>query len=252
MMTLSSELKDKVALVTGATQGIGYAIALEFLNLGAVVAVTGRDKARAAEAAERLSRATGGHCLGFGADVSKAAEVEALFSEMLDSTKRLDILVNNAGVARDALLMRMGEEDWDAVMDTNLKGAFLCSKAACRPLLKAKGGSIISVSSVVGVAGNPGQANYAASKAGLIGFSKSLAKELGSRAVRVNVVAPGFIDTPMTAQLSQEARDGLVAQIPLGRFAEAHEVASVCGFLASDRSRYITGQVIRVDGGMMM
>jgi 3-oxoacyl-[acyl-carrier protein] reductase len=251
-MTASSELKDKVALVTGATQGIGYAIALEFLNQGAVVAITGRDKARAAEAAAALSRATGGLCLGFGADVSKAAEVEALYSEMLDSTKRLDILVNNAGIARDALLMRMGEEDWDAVMDTNLKGAFLCSKAACRPLLKAKGGSIISVSSVVGVAGNPGQANYAASKAGLIGFSKSLAKELGSRAVRVNVVAPGFIDTPMTAQLSQEARDGLVAQIPLGRFAEAHEVASVCGFLASDRSRYITGQVIRVDGGMMM
>jgi 3-oxoacyl-[acyl-carrier protein] reductase len=251
-MGLGDELKDKVALVTGGTQGIGYAVAEDFLRLGAVVAITGRDKARAVAAAESLSKATGGRCLGFGADVAKASEVESLFSEMLDSTKRLDILVNNAGIAKDGLLMRMAEEDWDAVLDTNLKGAFLCSKAACRPLLKAKGGSIISVSSVVGVAGNPGQANYAASKAGLIGFSKSLAKELASRAVRVNVVAPGFIDTAMTAQLSEEARQGLLAQIPLGRFAEVHEVASVCSFLAGDRSRYITGQVIRVDGGMMM
>jgi 3-oxoacyl-[acyl-carrier protein] reductase len=247
-----TELKDKAALVTGGTQGIGYAIAEDLLKGGAVVAITGRDKARAQAAAEKLSQATGGTCLGFGADVSKSAEVDALFSEMLDSTKRLDILVNNAGIAKDSLLMRMSEEDWDAVLDTNLKGAFLCCKAACRPLLKAKGGSIINISSVVGVAGNPGQANYAASKAGLIGFTKSLAKELGSRAVRVNVVAPGFIDTPMTAELSEEARNGLIAQVPLGRFAEAWEVASVCRFLASDRSRYITGQVIRVDGGMMM
>jgi 3-oxoacyl-[acyl-carrier protein] reductase len=249
---MMEELKEKAALVTGGTQGIGYAIAEDLLKAGALVEVTGRDKARAQEAARTLSAATGGACLGFGADVSKAAEVEALFSEMLDSTKRLDILVNNAGVARDGLLMRMTEEDWDAVLDTNLKGAFLCCKAACRPLLKAKGGSIINISSVVGVAGNPGQANYAASKAGLIGFTKSLAKELGSRAVRANVVAPGFIDTAMTAQLSDEARAGLIAQVPLGRFAEPWEVASVVRFLAGDRARYITGQVLRVDGGMMM
>ena len=251
-MNLPDDLTGKVALVTGGTQGIGFAVAEDFLRLGAVVAITGREKSRAVEAAARLAAATGGRCLGFGADVSVSAEVDALFTEMLDTTQRLDILVNNAGIARDGLLMRMSEADWDAVLDTNLKGAFLCCKAACRPLLKAKGGSIISLSSVVGVAGNPGQANYAASKAGLIGLTKSLAKELGSRSVRVNVVAPGFIDTPMTANLSPQARQDLLAQIPMGRFATAAEVASVCSFLASERSRYITGQVIRVDGGMMM
>lgn len=245
-------LKDKVALITGASQGIGYAIAEDFLRQGAMVVVNGYTKQMAQDAAKALTQATGGTCIGIGADVTKSAEVDALFSEMLDTTKTLDILVNNAGIARDGLLMRMSEDDWDAVLSTNLKGTFLCSKAACRPLLKAKGGSIISISSVVGVAGNSGQANYAASKAGVIGFTKSLAKELGSRGVRANAVAPGFINTSMTAQLSEEVRNNLIAQIPLGRFAEVTEVASVCRFLASDLSRYVTGQVIRVDGGMMI
>ncbi len=251
-MARSEALKDRVALVTGGTQGIGRAVAREFLEAGAVVAVTGRDRARAEEAARALSAETGARCLGFGADVARAAEVEVLFAELLDKTGRLDILVNNAGVTRDSLLLRMSEADWDAVLDTNLKGAFLCSKAACRPLLKAKGGSIINVSSVVGLCGNEGQANYAACKAGLVGFTKSLAKELASRSIRVNVVAPGFIETAMTAELDEAARRDLIARIPLGRFAQPEEVAAACAFLAGDGSRYVTGQVLRVDGGMMM
>lgn len=246
------ELKDKVALVTGGTQGIGYAIAQDLLKGGAAVAITGRDAAKAQAAALALSQATGGSCAGFGADVANSGQVEALFEGLLGQFKRLDVVVNNAGITKDGLLMRMSEEDWDAVLATNLKGTFLISKAACRPLLKAKGGSIINISSVVGVAGNPGQANYAASKAGLIGFTKSLAKELASRNVRVNVVAPGFISTAMTDELTEDARQDLFRQIPLGRFGEAHEIASVCRFLASDASRYMTGQVLRVDGGMMM
>ena len=246
------ELKDKVALITGGTQGIGYAIAEDFLRAGATVAITGRDKAKSQAAAAALSQATGGTCLGLSGDVSKGADVDALFAELLDSTKRLDILVNNAGITKDGLLMRMSEEDWDAVMATNLKGAFLCSKAACRPLLKAKGGSIINMGSVVGLAGNAGQANYCASKAGLVGFTKSLAKELASRSVRVNVVSPGFIRTAMTDELTPEQAAGMLAMIPLARFGEATEIASICRFLASDASRYMTGQVLRVDGGLMM
>lgn len=246
------ELAGKIALVTGGTQGIGYAIAEELLKAGATVAITGRDKAKSQAAAAALGQATGGTCLGLAGDVSKGAEVDALFSELLDSTKRLDILVNNAGITKDGLLMRMSEEDWDAVMATNLKGAFLCSKAACRPLLKAKGGSIINMGSVVGLAGNPGQANYCASKAGLVGFTKSLAKELASRAVRVNLVSPGFIRTAMTDELTPEQSAAMLALIPLGRFGEAAEIAAMCRFLASDASRYMTGQVLRVDGGLMM
>jgi 3-oxoacyl-[acyl-carrier protein] reductase len=246
------ELKDKVALITGGTQGIGQAIAEEFLRAGATVAITGRDKARAEAAASKLAEATGGQCLGFGADVSKGAEVEALFKDLLAATGRLDILVNNAGITKDGLLMRMSEEDWDAVLDTNLKGAFLCSKAACRPLLKAKGGRIINISSVVGLAGNPGQANYVASKAGLVGFSKSLAKELASREVTVNAVSPGFIRTAMTDELTPEQSQSMLQLIPLARFGEAQDIAKACLFLAGDGGRYITGQVIRVDGGLMM
>ena len=246
------DLKGKVALVTGGTQGIGYATAEDFLAAGAQVAITGRDAAKAQAVAAKLAEATGGDCAGFGADVADAAQVEALFAGLLERFKRLDIVVNNAGITKDGLLMRISEQDWDQVLATNLKGAFLVSKAACRPLLKAKGGSIINISSVVGVAGNPGQANYAASKAGLIGFTKSLAKELASRSVRVNVVAPGFIRTAMTDELTPEAKEDLLRQIPLGRFGEAHEIAQVCRFLGADASRYVTGQVLRVDGGMMM
>jgi 3-oxoacyl-[acyl-carrier protein] reductase len=246
------QLKDKVAVVTGGTQGIGQSIAELFLREGATVAITGRDAAKAQGAAAKLAEATGGRCLGFGADVAKAAEVEALFKGVLEAAGRLDILVNNAGITRDGLLMRMSEEDWDAVLDTNLKGAFLCSKAACRPLLKAKGGRIINISSVVGLAGNPGQANYVASKAGLVGFTKSLAKELASRNVTVNAVSPGFIRTAMTDELTPEQSQSMLDLIPLARFGEAADVAQACLFLAGEGGRYMTGQVLRVDGGLMM
>ncbi len=246
------QLKDKVALVTGGTQGIGYAIAEEFLKAGAVVAITGRDRPKTEGVAAKLAAASGGKCLGFGADVSKSAEVDALFKELVAATGRLDILVNNAGITKDGLLMRMSEEDWDAVLNTNLKGAFLCSKAACRPLLKAKGGRIINISSIVGLAGNAGQANYVASKAGLVGLTKSMAKELASRDITVNAVSPGFIRTAMTDELTPEQAQGMLAQIPLGRFGEAQDIAQACLYLAGDSGRYITGQVLRVDGGLMM
>jgi 3-oxoacyl-[acyl-carrier protein] reductase len=249
---MSMELKDKVALVTGGTQGIGYAIAEDFLRQGAVVAITGRDKAKAEAAAAKLSAATGGRCLGYGADQGKAADVEALFSALQADAGRLDILVNNAGITRDGLAMRMSEEDWDAVLDTNLKGAFLCSKAACRPLLKAKGGVIIFVASVVGVEGNAGQANYASAKAGMIGLAKSLSKELASRNVRVNVVAPGFINTAMTEQITEEQKKPLNDMIALGHFGEPEDIARACRYLAGEGGRYITGQVLRVDGGIVM
>lgn len=246
------ELKDKVALITGGTQGIGYAIAEEFLKAGATVAITGRDKAKTEGVAAKLAEATGGKCLGFGADVSKSAEVEALFKDLIAAAGRLDILVNNAGITKDGLLMRMSEDDWDAVLNTNLKGAFLCSKAACRPLLKAKGGRIINISSIVGLAGNPGQANYVASKAGLVGLTKSMAKELASREVTVNAVSPGFIRTAMTDELTPEQAQGMLIQIPLARFGEVQDIAKACLYLAGEGGRYITGQVLRVDGGLMM
>ena len=245
-------LAGKTALVTGGTQGIGYTIAEAFLREGAVVAITGRDQAKSEAAAAKLAQATGGTCLGFKADVSKGADVEALFSQLLATQKTLDVLINNAGITRDNLLMRMSESEFDDVIATNLKGAFLCCKAACKPMLKARGGAMINISSIVGLSGNPGQANYAASKAGLVGLSKSLAKELSSRSIRVNVVAPGFITTPMTEELSPEAKAALLAQIPLNRFGESSDIAAACLYLAADSGRYVTGQVLRVDGGMMM
>jgi 3-oxoacyl-[acyl-carrier protein] reductase len=253
---MAEELKGKVAIVTGGTQGIGYAIALGLGKAGAKVAISGRSLDKAQAAASKLAGEAGAGAenafLGLQADVSKAEDVEAMVNNALDKFGRIDILVNNAGITKDQLLMRMSEQDFDAVLDTNLKGAFFCSKAVCRPMLKAKGGSIIHISSVVGLNGNPGQANYAASKAGLIGLAKSTAKELASRSIRVNVVAPGFISTAMTDDLSDEARKALLAQIPLSSFGEAQDIAEAVLFLASERSRYMTGQVLRVDGGMMM
>ena len=246
------QLAGKVALITGGTQGIGYVIAEAFLRQGAVVAITGRDQGKSEAAAARLSSETGGTCLGYKADVSKSAEVDALFEALLAGQKKLDILINNAGITRDNLLMRMSESEFDDVIATNLKGAFLCCKAACRPLLKAKGGAIINITSIVGLSGNPGQANYSASKAGLVGLTKSLAKELSSRSIRVNAVAPGFIQTPMTEELSPEAKQALMNQIPLGRFGDPADIAAACLYLAADSGRYVTGQVLRVDGGMMM
>lgn len=249
---MAEELKGKCAVVTGGTQGIGYDIALQFAREGAKVLLSGRDGAKAEGAAKAIAAASGQTVLGIAADVSKADDVERMMNNALDSFKQIDILVNNAGITKDNLLMRMKEEEFEAVIDTNLKGAFLCARAVYRPMLKAKSGSIISISSVVGLSGNGGQANYAASKAGLIGLSKSLAKELGSRGIRVNVVAPGFIRTAMTEGLSEEARAALLSQIPHARFGEGSEIADACVFLASERSRYITGEVLRVDGGMMM
>ncbi len=249
---MAEELGGKVAIVTGGTQGIGYEIARKLSQAGATVILSGRTLDKAVAAAAKISAETGRETLGFQADVSKSGDVNDMFNNALDKFKHIDILVNNAGITKDQLMLRMSEQDFDDVIATNLKGAFLCSKAACKPMLKARAGSIINIASVVGLSGNPGQANYAASKAGMIGLTKSVAKELASRSIRVNVVAPGFISTAMTDELSPEAKQALLAQIPLSSFGEASDIAEAVLFLASERSRYMTGQVLRVDGGMMM
>jgi 3-oxoacyl-[acyl-carrier protein] reductase len=249
---MADELKGKVAVVTGGTQGIGLEIARQFSLQGATVVLSGRSLDKAQKAASKISAETHQEVSGLAADVSKSADVEAMANYALDKYKGIDILVNNAGIAKDGLLMRMSEAQFDEVLATNLKGAFLCCKVASRAMLKARSGSIINISSVVGISGNAGQVNYAASKAGLIGLTKSIAKELASRSIRCNAVAPGFITTAMTGELSEQAKADLLGQIPLSRFGEAVEIADACVFLASDRSRFITGQVLRVDGGMMM
>lgn len=247
-----ADLKDKVAIVTGGSRGIGRAIALRLAASGAHVAVCARNADAAAETAA-LVEATGVKSLSRSVDVTDADQVGALVADVTEALGGPDILVNNAGITRDNLIMRMKEEDWDAVLATNLKGAFTCAKAVTRPMMKARSGRIISISSVVGIVGNAGQVNYAASKAGLIGLSKSLAKELASRNITVNVVAPGFIpDTGMTGDLPEAAVEGMMANVPLGRPGSPEEVAEAVEFLASDRSAYITGQVLAVDGGMTM
>jgi len=246
------ELKGKKALVTGASRGIGRAIAIYLAELGAQVAVNySNSEQRALEVVEAIKE-KGGRAIAVKADVSNPGEVEAMFERVLEEFGGLDILVNNAGITRDGLLIRMKQEDWDAVLDTNLKGVYNCSKAAAKIMIKKRRGKIINISSVVGVAGNAGQANYAAAKAGVIGFSKAIARELAPRNIQVNVVAPGFIETDMTAALPEQVRQEMLKQIPLGRYGDPMDVAYVVGFLASDKSRYITGQVIHVDGGMIM
>ncbi len=242
------DLSGKNALVTGSTRGIGRSIAEAFVSCGARVAVVGRDLQRAEEAAATV----GNGARGFACDVSDTAAVAKLVADVEAAFGSIDILVNNAGITRDNLVMRLKDEDWDAVQNTNLRGAFAAIRAVSRGMMKRRSGRIINLASVVGITGNKGQANYAASKAGLIALTKSVAKELGSRNILVNAVAPGFIETEMTAAMTPEARDALGKQIALGRLGTASDVAGTVAFLASDLASYITGQVFVVDGGMMM
>jgi 3-oxoacyl-[acyl-carrier protein] reductase len=242
------DLSGRAALVTGGTRGIGREIAATLARCGARVAIAARDQARAEEAA----RAIGDGARGFAADVANTGEVTRLVEEVEQAFGALDILVNNAGVTRDNVLFRIKDDDWDAVLDTNLRGPFAAIRAAARSMMKRRWGRIINITSVVGITGNKGQANYAASKAGLIGLTKSVAKELASRNVLANAIAPGFIETDMTAAMTPEAQRELAAQIPLGRLGAPGDIAALAAFLASEHAAYITGQVFVVDGGMVM
>lgn len=243
-------LKGKVALVTGASRGIGRAIALKLAGEGAFVIVNYSGSKEKAEETVRLIKSTGGEAEAVRCDVSDFAACGELARQVLEKYKRLDILVNNAGITRDGLIMRMSEQDYDAVLDTNLKGAFNMIHHFTRAFLKQKSGRVINISSVSGVMGNAGQANYSASKAGLIGLTKSVARELASRGICVNAVAPGFIDTDMTGNMQESAKAGLKNMIPMGRIGEPEDIAETVAFLAGDAAGYITGQVICVDGGM--
>ena len=244
------DLSGRVALVTGSTRGIGHAIATTLASAGARVAVVGRDVVRAREVAAQLG--TEDRVRGFACDVADVASVTTLVEDVEKSFGSVDILVNNAGLTRDNLLMRLKDEDWDAVLDANLRGAFASIRAASRGMMKRRWGRIINIASVVGIVGNKGQANYAASKAGLIGLTKSVAKELASRNILANVVAPGFIETDMTAAMTPDARSTLSQQIPLGRLGTPQDIAGAVAFLATEHAAYITGQVFVVDGGMVM
>ncbi|NTV52734.1 MAG: 3-oxoacyl-[acyl-carrier-protein] reductase [Candidatus Firestonebacteria bacterium] len=246
------DLKGKVALITGGAQGIGRSIAKELALAGADLALADINLARVEETAAALSQETGRQVLSLKMDVSKFEDAEDGIKKTVDKYTRLDILVNNAGVTRDGLIMRMSDADWDLVMAINLKGTFNCTKAVTRVMLKQRSGRIVNIASVVGLMGNAGQANYSASKAGVIGLTKTSAKELASRGITVNAVAPGFIKTAMTDALSEEARGNLQRLIPLGRLGEAEDVARAVAFLASEEAAYITGQVLTVDGGMVM
>lgn len=245
-------LNGKVAVITGASRGIGKAIAVAMAKEGATVVINyNGSKARAEEVQKEIEE-NGGKAGVYQCDVSDFAACEAFMKEVIKEYGRVDILVNNAGITRDGLLMAMSEEDFDQVLDTNLKGAFNCIRFCARQMLKQKGGRIINMSSVSGVAGNAGQVNYAASKAGMIGMTKATAKELASRHITVNAIAPGFIETEMTDALGDKVKEAAVGQIPLGTFGKPEDIANLAVFLASDKASYITGQVIHVDGGMVM
>lgn len=246
------ELTGKVALVTGASRGIGRAIAVKLASLGAKVVVNYRSNRAAAEQVVQQIQELGGEAIAVQADVSIYEEAQRLIQSALDHFGRLDILVNNAGTTRDTLLARMSEEDWDVVINTNLKGAFNCTKAAQRAMIKQRYGRIVNITSIAGLAGNPGQANYAAAKAGLVGFTKALAKELGSRNITVNAVAPGYVPTDLTATLPPELVAKGIEMTPLGRPGTPEDIANAVAFLVSDEASYITGQVLSVDGGLAM
>ena len=245
-------LADKVAVVTGGSRGIGRAIATTLAAAGAAVVVNYKGNQAAADAVVAEIAGAGGQALALQADLSQAAEVEQMFKAVIERFGKVDILVNNAGITRDGLLLRMKEDDFDAVLATNLRAIFLCTKAVLRPMTKARSGRIINISSVVGLMGNAGQANYAAAKAGMIGFTKSTAREMASRSITVNAVAPGYIETELTGVLSDQIKGAILESIPLGRLGTPQDVANMVCFLASDAAAYITGQTLTVDGGMVM
>ena len=247
-----NRLKDRTAIVTGGSRGIGEAIANRLADEGARVAVCASRSLDRAEAVARGIEKRGGSALALQADVSNPADVKALFKSVLDRWGALDILVNNAGITRDGLLMRLKPDDWDAVLDVNLKGAFLCMQAAVRPMMRARSGRIINISSVTGLMGNPGQAGYTAAKSGLVGLTKTAAKELAGRGITANVVAPGYIPTEMTEKLPDNLKEKILEQVPLGTPGKPEDIAAAVAFLASGDAAYVTGQVLVVDGGMVM
>lgn len=244
-------MQGKVALVTGGGRGIGKSVALELAREGARVAVNSRTPESCQAVSQEIS-SLGGISRPYVADVGKSAQVKEMVSKVLEDFGAIHLLVNNAGVARDSLLLRMKEEDWEEVLNVNLHGTFLCTREVAKVMLKQKEGRIVNISSIIGLTGNPGQANYAASKAGIIGFTRSVARELASRGITVNAIAPGYIQTEMTGKLADKVREELLSRIPMGRLGEPEDVAGVVTFLASPQARYITGQVICVDGGMVM
>jgi len=245
-------LQGKIAVVTGSSRGIGAAIARELAAQGATVVLNHRDSAAQAEAVVAEIVAVGGQAVAIQADVSSYAEAQRLIKETVERFGHIDILVNNAGTTRDMLIMMMPEADWDLVIQTNLKSAFNCSKAAVRPMMKQRFGRIINITSVSGLAGQAGQTNYSASKAGMIGFTKALAKEVGPRGITVNAIAPGFVPTVLTDVLNEEQKRAIISMTPMGRFAKPEEIAYATAFLADERAGFITGQVLSVDGGLVM